>query len=66
MLLNTPILKILITEIMYKPRREEEREKFDRVNKGFYMEEGDDLVALELARPEGAHLRNPPRFGLPR
>lgn len=37
---------IALTEIMYKPRREEEREKFDRVNvQGSpYFEEGDDLL----------------------
>ena len=34
--------EIVITEIMYKPLRTETREKFDRVNKGTYVEEGDD------------------------
>lgn len=33
---------LVITEIMYKPRREEQREKFDRVNRGFYFEDSDD------------------------
>lgn len=33
---------ILITEIMYKPRRTEPRQKFDRVNQGPYVEEADD------------------------
>ena len=29
---------IVISEIMYKPLRQERREKFDRVNEGFYVE----------------------------
>lgn len=33
---------LVITEIMYKPRREELREKFDRVNQGTYFEDSDD------------------------
>ena len=32
----------VINEIMYKPQREEFREKWDRVNSGTYYEEGDD------------------------
>ena len=33
---------IAISEIMYKPRREEFRQKLDRVNAGTYFEDGDD------------------------
>ena len=43
---NAPVVpgggEIVITEIMYKPRRTERREKFDNVNKGTYIEEGGD------------------------
>ena len=45
---NTPssggvVGEVAISEIMYKPRREEDRVKFDRVNLGSYTEQGDDL-----------------------
>lgn len=33
---------IVISEVMYRPLREELRQKFDRVNQGTYYEQGDD------------------------